>query len=101
MGMEDIVDQDQLTLDPNSSDTEIEEINKTLDSLTEAVPDEESEKEEELFSKQIEKDLNTGTKELDEEKERKEEIIIKEPTKEEGTIKEPTKEEGKIKEPTK
>ena len=79
--MEDIVDtniEDQLPLDPYSSEAEIQEINKTLDSLTAAVPDEEQEKKEELLDEEIKKDLETSTKELETQKEKKEEIEKKE-----------------------
>ena len=84
--MEDILDnniEDQLPLDPDSSEAEIQEINKTLENITQDVPDNE-EKLDEILDEEIKKDLETATKELKEQdKESKQDKELKSSKKQE------------------
>tara|TARA_R110002072_G_scaffold280272_2_gene442563 strand:+ start:1447 stop:6183 length:4737 start_codon:yes stop_codon:yes gene_type:complete len=62
--------EEQLPLDQNNSEAEIEELNKTLETLSDAIPDDE-EKTEQLLDEEIKKDLASATKELEEQEEKK------------------------------
>ena len=64
--------EEQLPLDQNNSEAEIEELNKTLETLSDAIPDDE-EKTEQLLDEEIKKDLASATKELEEQEEKKDE----------------------------